>query len=78
MLRDDILRFIETDLRPSSGRVAPDDHLIDGGILDSISLMRLMQFIETRTGVRIPDNMVTPDNFQTVTAMEKLIAELQA
>jgi acyl carrier protein len=79
MLRNDIIRFIQDELmRSGDAPVGPDDSLIDLGVLDSLGLVRLMQFLETRTGVRIPDHMVTPDNFLTVAAMEQMLDGLRA
>lgn len=42
-----------------------------------MGLIRLVSFIETQTGVRIPDAMITPDNFETFTAIERTIAEVR-
>jgi acyl carrier protein len=77
MTRSELVRFIEENLLHGTNQsVGPDDSLIDLGLLDSIGLMQMMQFIEDRTGLRIPDHMVTPDNFQTVAAIEQMVAGL--
>jgi acyl carrier protein len=77
-LKDEIVRFVEQTLLRGEGRISPEESLIDRGLLDSIGLMQLMTFLEERTGVRIPDHAITPDNFQTVASMEQLVSGLRA
>jgi D-alanine--poly(phosphoribitol) ligase subunit 2 len=61
-----ILDFIE-ELRAgeSVGTLRPDTQLMELGLLDSMGLVRLIQFIEQRFGIAIPDADVTPDLFAT-------------
>ena len=78
MFRSRLIRFIEDNLQGSAGgAIAPDESLIDRGLIDSIGLMRIMQFVETQTGVRIPDHYVTPDNFQSVVAIEEMVEQIR-
>jgi acyl carrier protein len=76
-LRKELLRFVNESLLRGEGDVQPDTSLIDLGIVDSVGLMELMGFLEERTGVRIPDHYVNPDNFQSVVAMEKMLETLK-
>lgn len=74
MLRTELATFIRQNLLPdASAAVGPDDSLIDTGVINSMGLLRLITFIETTTGVRIPDSMITPDNFDTITAIERTV-----
>jgi acyl carrier protein len=79
-LKDDLLKFVREDLVGSNDPNAIDENepLIDSGYIDSMGLMQLTTFIEERTGVRIPDDEVVPDNFQTVASIEQLITRLKA
>jgi acyl carrier protein len=58
-------------------RIEDDTPLIDKGIVDSIGLMEVVMFIEQETGVRVPDEEIAPDNFQTVASMEEMVQRLQ-
>ncbi len=72
--------FVRTQLI-GEGRaiqVGESTPLIDAGVIDSMGLMQLVGFIEEETGVRIPDDEVTPENFQTIADMERMIARLQS
>ncbi|HJU69424.1 MAG TPA: acyl carrier protein [Gemmatimonadaceae bacterium] len=78
MQRSGLIQFIQTNLLRDQGTIDADESLIDRGIVDSIGLMQLMQFIETNEGIRIPDHMVIPENFQSVTAIEQMVEKLRS
>ena len=73
-----LLQFIREELAGGEGAIDENASLIDTGILDSMALLRLIGFIEERIGVRVPDDEVVPDNFQSVAQIETLIQRLQA
>lgn len=68
--------YIFEELLVSDGRVKidPDESLISSGVIDSLSLLRLISFVEERFGIRIEDFEVVPDNFESINVMEALIA----
>ncbi len=47
------------------GTVARDTPLLETGVLDSINLVRLIQFIEERFGIDIPDSDFGPELFES-------------
>jgi len=63
--------FIEENLvrDKSSGPVANDESLLARGVLDSLGLMNLIAFIEEKTGLRISDDEVMLENFETIDAI---------
>jgi acyl carrier protein len=78
--RQEITKFIEENLVQDgrAGKLAPDDNLIEEGIIDSMALMQMIQFIEQHAGVRVPDDQVLPENFQTISSIEQLVERLRA
>ncbi len=44
---------------------APETELIESGVLDSIALIKLIQFLEAQFGITVPDLDVDPENFAT-------------
>jgi acyl carrier protein len=75
-----LISFIQEEI-VGDGRgitVDADTRLIDGGLIDSMGLMQIIAFIEEQTALRISDDEVMPDNFQTVASMERLIARLRS
>ena len=75
-LREDLLDFVETNLLRGEQKVDPEESLIERGIIDSIGLMQLMTFLEEKAKIRIPDHQVTPENFESVESMERLVESL--
>lgn len=70
-----IERFIvdELTLGGRRTRIDPDESLISSGILDSLSLLRLIVYIEEQFGLTIEDSEVIPDNFETLNSMNYFI-----
>jgi len=53
-----------------------EDDLLQAG-LDSMSIMRLVLFIEDEFGVVLPDDELTPENMQTLSRLQKWIGRHQ-
>ena len=67
-IEDELTRFIIDEFAAEVGvkEIRPDDSLIGNGILDSLSLLQLIVFIEERYGIKVEDEEVTPNNFQNI------------
>ena len=51
--------------------------LISSGLIDSLSVVSLVAFIDKRFGVKIPDEKGTVENFETVTKIIETINEFK-
>jgi acyl carrier protein len=51
---------------------APGENLREAG-LTSLDMVNLMLSIEAEFGIEIPQNAMTPENFETVRAIEQLV-----
>jgi acyl carrier protein/D-alanine--poly(phosphoribitol) ligase subunit 2 len=47
--------------------------LISSGIVDSFSMVSLKRFVEQKYGITIPDEQATPEAFDTVSGIVRLI-----
>jgi len=54
--------------------VADDLSLTESGIIDSLAIFRLVSFLEDNFGVRVADEEIVLENFQTVNAIEAFVA----
>ncbi|MCR4866497.1 MAG: D-alanine--poly(phosphoribitol) ligase subunit 2 [Lachnospiraceae bacterium] len=54
-----------------------DTDLFENGILDSLSLVLLINSIEERLGVFIPEEVVTLENFATVNKIAGMVDSLK-
>lgn len=57
-----------------------DEHtpLLEWGVIDSIAMVALLDFIKTQLGAEIPDDKVSPRHFATITALARLVSETLA
>ena len=79
-LRKTILDYVrreyleEEDDRPLDVRTP----LITGGIVDSFSMVSLKRFLETKYAIRIPDADASPEAFDSVERIAKLVERFAA
>ena len=67
VINDYISRELVQD--PALLPLADDTSLLDSGILDSLSLLRLVVFLEERFGITMGDADLLPENFASVNAI---------
>lgn len=51
--------------------------LIEAGIIDSLSLMRLISFVEENCHIQVSDEEMVADNFRSVAAIQSFIENRQ-
>jgi acyl carrier protein len=74
-----LIEFIKQDIL--HGRNVPlDDEqdLLSAGVLDSLGILRVVAFLEERFGVRVPDEDVVFENFQSIRAMTDYVTQQKA
>ena len=49
--------------------VKNDDQLIESGLLDSLGILDVVTYLEEEFNISISDDELTPDNFQSISAM---------
>ncbi len=79
-LKQELIHYIQANLLDETAKmpIGENEPLIDRGIIDSMGLMKIMLFIEEKTGIRIPDDDVLPDNFQSVSSIERMVDRLRS
>ena len=64
---NELLNFVNQQLlRDSPHKVQPDTPLFDDGLVDSLKILQLIAFVESKTGRTIPDGEVVMSNFRSV------------
>jgi acyl carrier protein len=67
-------QFITQELLLSrETKLDPNQSLTASGIIDSLSLLRLVAFIEETFHVEVEDTELNPDNFETLALMVDLV-----
>lgn len=59
----------------SDQEITENTKLISGGIVDSFSMVSLKMFLEKKFKITIPDDRATPDAFDSINGIVKLVQE---
>jgi len=76
-VRDVVLEYVKNEYLQEGDdlEVNYDTPLISGGIVDSFSMVSLLVFLETKYNIKIPDSKATPEAFDSVNNIVKLLKE---
>jgi len=66
--------FYDRDL----SRLGSDQSLLEAGLLDSLSILKIVTFCEESFGITIPDVEVLPDHFDSVRSIAALVERRRA
>ncbi len=74
-IADEIKRHIIVALIKNPDLLVLEDNypLIERGVIDSLGMLSLLEFVERKFSVQIGDAEITPENFETPLAISKLI-----
>ena len=73
--KDDLIGYIQTELNVDEP-VAGDTELFSSGMLDSVSMVGLISYVEDKGGVHIQPGDVTLDNFDTIDAILEYVTRI--
>ncbi len=64
-MEEKIVAFVNDQIssNQTDEKIEAQDDLLGGGILDSLGMMRLISFIETEFGIKVPPEDMTIENF---------------
>jgi acyl carrier protein len=54
-----------------------DTPLLEWGVLDSLSVVELMTFVEQRFGITVPPEQISAPNLQSLTTLSALVLRLR-
>jgi acyl carrier protein len=77
-IREDILNFLKTQGFLNEKMTLHDnDSLTETGVIDSIILLQLVDFLENKYKIEIPVEMITPENFDTLAGISQSVMKLK-
>jgi acyl carrier protein len=78
--RDTVRRLISTTVTSEGppGGLTDDYPLIEGHVIDSLDMLKLIPLLEEEFGVEVDDEELVPDNFGTITAIASFIEAKRA
>lgn len=74
MKTQELITFIRDEVAVMDGDVATDTDLLLSGLVDSLGVIRITQWIEDELEVDVPPGDVTLENFQTVDRIVEYLA----
>jgi acyl carrier protein len=76
-IKNDILDYLKNNSFMEREKTINDsDSLTQSGIIDSIGLLELIDYICEKYSIEIPEDMLTPDNFDSLQGITNLITRL--
>jgi acyl carrier protein len=71
----EVERFILEELMAGSAvdAIDRDEDLLGTGVIDSHGLLQLVTFLRERYGLAVSDEALTPENFQTIAAIDAFV-----
>lgn len=74
----DILEFLKTQgLLNEKVSLQENNSLSETGVIDSITLLQLVDFLESKYNIEIPVEMLTPENFDTLAGISQSVMNLK-
>ena len=67
----------ETYRKKGNDEVGDNINLLESGIIDSLGLIRLIEYLENVFSVSIPDEEVLAENFESMSAIVELIVKIK-
>lgn len=70
-----IMEFVRVELARGKGIGEPmvTDNLINAGLIDSLGVLKLILFLEGQYSVKIVDDDLSPENFESIQTINSLV-----
>jgi len=69
--------IVDNFLYGDDAELSPDLSLTEEGVIDSTGVLELVTFIEEEFEIRVEDEDLVPENFETIAAMAAYISRKQ-
>ncbi len=77
-IKKEILEFLTTEgYLNDTVALHENDSLTETGVIDSIILLQLVDFLEGKYTIEIPVEMLTPENFDTLAGISESVKKLK-
>jgi acyl carrier protein len=76
-VRNVIIDYLKaTSFMENDTQLEDNDSLTQKGIIDSIGLLELMDYISEKYSIEIPEEMLTPENFDSLQGITNMVIKL--
>jgi len=71
-----LIEFVKNEvMRNKNAKLNEDEDLLSAGILDSLAILQLVAYIEDQFGIKIPDEDVVFENFQSINSLSSYLEQ---
>jgi acyl carrier protein len=70
--------YLVRELAAERESFARDENLLVQGIIDSMGILNLASFLETRFGIKTNDDDLIPENFETIERLRTFVERKRA
>ena len=79
MVSNKVKDFLKKEMFRKKGNdeIGDDMNLLESGIIDSLGLIRLIEYLENTFSLNIPDEEVLAENFESMSAIVALLGKLK-
>ena len=67
--------MIERAWMEQKNSVSDTDSLLEHGVIDSLTMMELIGFLERTYGIQVTDDELIPENFETLSAIAGFVGK---
>jgi acyl carrier protein len=73
-------KFLISEVAADSGKesLTPNEDLLMQGIIDSLGIIKLVSFLESQFGIKVGDDEIVPENFQSINAIKEYVEKKQS
>lgn len=77
MISKNIEKFLLTEIAADLGKQSldPDADLLEQRIIDSLGILKLVIFLEEAHGIKVLDEDIVPENFQSLNSMVRFVEQ---
>ncbi|MBC8186574.1 acyl carrier protein [candidate division KSB1 bacterium] len=76
---DELKKFlIEQKYLENADELGVDDSLLEQGVIDSVGIQQLVNFLEEKYKIKVEEDDLMPDNFDSLSAIEEYVNDKKA
>ena len=73
-----VREFLTTQLHKNGRELGAEESLLESGTIDSMGVLQLVAFLEQTYSVKVEDDDLVPENFDTIAAITAFVERCQA
>lgn len=75
-IENDIRAFLSSNFPLyKDGQVERDESLVESGVIDSLGILELVDFVETKFDLRIPEDELVPENLDSIANITRYLTQ---